>query len=482
MARFANGLAGNQRHVIAINALHQTPPTRWQIIDHLRVIQTQRIEIDDVDISHRTGCQTAAILEAKEICGFTGLALHHEFQGQALAALPIPRPMRQHEAWRGSVANHAAMRTTIGKAKHRCLIHIHFPHDRKITRHVIRNREIKHPLPISTNQEIIAIGSRILPGLGGEGGNAALPRRFIIRRIAQFEHIVPTRRDLARQWRQHIQQPLRCFFGKDFAPHLRITQPRQLLGRRQPRQRRKAFAQRKGIERRRQPQNQPHRAPRDLRGQAQPLSARIMHALHQALPPLRIIGAIRQQEPNRALGGFRHFSQPAEFRGFILKIAQHAESAAPGLAHGATDGEQFLFFRIAARHQITGQGLVLIRARCGEAEGTGFQRFLSQSRHGFNIIACRVFAIQTAITHHVNAQGMMRELRSDIQRARHGFQSVKIFGEAFPIPFEPFGQRNTGDVFHAFHQINQRLMVAFLHRRKANAAIAKQQSRHAMPG
>ena len=255
-----------------------------------------------------------------------------------------------------------------------------------------------------------------------------------------------------------------------------------MLGRRQPRQRRKAFAQRKGIERRRQPQNQPHRAPRHLGGQAEPLGTRIMHALHQALPPLRVIGAIRQQEPNRALGGFRHFSQPAEFRCLILKIAQHAESAAPGLAHGATDGEQFLFFRIAARHQITGQGLVLVRARCGEAEGTGFQRFLSQSRHGFNIIACRVFPIQPAVTHHVNAQGMMRELRADVQRAGHGFQSVKIFGEAFPIPFEPFGQRNAGDVFHAFHQINQRLMVAFLHRREANAAIAKQQSRHAMPG
>ena len=76
----------------------------------------------------------------------------------------------------------------------------------------------------------------------------------------------------------------------------------------------------------------------------------------------------------------------------------------------------------------------------------------------------------------------MRELRTDIQRARHGFQSVKIFGEAFPIPFQPFGQRNAGDVFHTFHQINQRLMMAFLHWRKANAAIAKKQSRHAMPG
>ena len=125
---------------------------------------------------------------------------------------------------------------------------------------------------------------------------------------------------------------------------------------------------------------------------------------------------------------------------------------------------------------------MLIRARCGEAEGAGFQRFLSQSRHGFNIIACRVFAIQSTVTHHVNAQRMMRELRTDIERARHCFQSIEIFGEAFPIPFQPFGQRNAGDVFHAFHQINQRLMMAFLHRRKANAAIAEKQSRHAMPG
>ena len=42
--------AAAQRHVIAVHVLHQAAATGGQVVDHLRMVQPQVVEVDDVDI------------------------------------------------------------------------------------------------------------------------------------------------------------------------------------------------------------------------------------------------------------------------------------------------------------------------------------------------------------------------------------------------------------------------------------------------
>src|SRR5690606_38214148 len=77
-----------------------------------------------------------------------------------------------------------------------------------------------------------------------------------------------------------------------------------------------------------------------------------------------------------------------------------------------------------------------------------------------------------AITHHIGADGGMRNLQADIERERRGFNRIHIFGEALPVPLDAFGKRGTRNVLNAFHEAKQPLALFRLAGRKADAAIA----------
>ena len=75
----------------------------------------------------------------------------------------------------------------------------------------------------------------------------------------------------------------------------------------------------------------------------------------------------------------------------------------------------------------------------------------------------------------------MRHLRADIDRARLPLDRIQIFGEALPLPVDPFGKRRARNVLDAFHQFDQELALVGPYRRKADAAIAHHRRGHAMP-
>src|SRR5690242_12424746 len=61
--------AGHECRAIAVDPLHEAAPTGRQIVHDLRLIQTQPIEIDQVDIGAQSGLEPAAILKPEEIGG-----------------------------------------------------------------------------------------------------------------------------------------------------------------------------------------------------------------------------------------------------------------------------------------------------------------------------------------------------------------------------------------------------------------------------
>ena len=111
-----------------------------------------------------------------------------------------------------------------------------------------------------------------------------------------------------------------------------------------------------------QAEDQPDRAAGDLRGDRGALGAGLVHAAHQALPAVRIGGAVGQQEPERPAGGAVLAGHPGEFVGFVLKIGQHAESSGTDLAERRANPEQFLVFRVAAGDLLAGHRTVVLGA------------------------------------------------------------------------------------------------------------------------
>ena len=104
-----------------------------------------------------------------------------------------------------------------------------------------------------------------------------------------------------------------------------------------------------------------------------------------------------------------------------------------------------------AGNELAGVGLVRIGARGREAERTGSERRLGQAAHLTYVGGSRGLAIDAAIAHHIDAQRVVRDLRADIDCARHAVERLEIVGETLPIPFEPFGKRGAGDVLDGLH-------------------------------
>ena len=61
LAIFEDRRAGNESGAVPVDSLHEPPPTGWQVGHHLRLMQSQLIEVDQVDIGSETRCEAATI-------------------------------------------------------------------------------------------------------------------------------------------------------------------------------------------------------------------------------------------------------------------------------------------------------------------------------------------------------------------------------------------------------------------------------------
>ena len=221
------------RHVVAVDMLHQAPSAGRQVEDHLGGMQAQPVEVDDVHVRLHARLQATAIAEAEEIRRLAGLRLHHILERQARPARAVAHPVGQHRGVERGIADHPAMRAAVRQAEQGVRILDQLAHDLEIAMHVVGDGEINHPPAIAADQIVVAELGRAHAGALRHRGDAALRRRLVVRRIAQQVHAVPARRDLARQRRQHLEQPRRGLLRQDRAAHFGIAQLGQHLGRRQ---------------------------------------------------------------------------------------------------------------------------------------------------------------------------------------------------------------------------------------------------------
>src|SRR4051812_31775863 len=122
-----------------------------------------------------------------------------------------------------------------------------------------------------------------------------------------------------------------------------------------------------------------------------------------------------------------------------------------------------------------------IRTRGGEPEGSSAQRLDGEAAHLCNVVGGRVLEADRAVTHDIDAQRVMRELRADVDGARPALERVHEFGKRLPLPGQAVGEDDTGDLLNALHQIHKRGAMLRTHGRKAHAAVPTNNRGDSMP-
>ena len=133
-------------------------------------------------------------------------------------------------------------------------------------------------------------------------------------------------------------------------------------------------------------------------------------------------------------------------------IGHDLEHAVTGAAHGVADGEELIGRDVGAGDQAVLRAMQ-DRARRGEADRAGAQRRFDDVGHLRDLVGRRFLV--GAITEHVRAHGGVRHLRGDVHHARRGVERVEVLGERLPVPLDALVQRGAGDVFDAFHQLDE---------------------------
>ena len=183
------------------------------------------------------------------------------------------------------------------------------------------------------------------------------------------------------------------------------------------------------------------------------------------------------ERPARQLGGRIERLELAR-----TEIRVDLQHAAPGALHALGDAQQLGLAGAERGRETAVARLVLGGARRGEAHGAGMQRFLGEAGHLLDLAFGRDFGmLGAAITHHVEAQRAVWELRGHVDRAIHRGQRVEIVGEGFPVELHALAENGAGNVLDAFHQVDQVARGAGPHRREADPAVAEHRGGHAMP-
>ena len=190
---------------------------------------------------------------------------------------------------------------------------------------------------------------------------------------------------------------------------------------------------------------------------------------------------LERGEGDRQAGFAAERTHPFKFVPLAFQVRGHFEHAIADPAHTAPDFDQFLCGRSGTRHQFAIDRLVQDGARCRKTQRPGAHAFLDDAGHFGDVLGSGYGARLFPIAKHICTHRAVRHMRANIDGARQPLQLVQIFREGFPVPAHPLRQGGARNILDAFHQADQPFVPVRLGRRKADAAIAHDDSGHAMP-
>ncbi|MBA7693605.1 hypothetical protein ES703_102192 [subsurface metagenome] len=198
---------------------------------HFRRMQMQAVIVDHVDVALEARRDHAAVVEADRQRGLARLHRHHEGDRQFLAAAAVARPVRQKICREAGIADDAAMRAAVGKARHRRRVGQHFPRRVEIAVGIIKERHIEHAAAFIGQHGVVSQLFRLLAERLRPDAERVLLRLLIIRRITEQIDLVVVRLE-----EQRIVGRARAL-AQDRRAHFRLAQSRQTLLQRQMRNR-----------------------------------------------------------------------------------------------------------------------------------------------------------------------------------------------------------------------------------------------------
>ena len=72
--------SSQQRGGVAVDPLHETAAAGGKVVDELRLVESQAVEVDQVDVGAQSRRGPAAVVKAEEIRRFAGLPLDQELE------------------------------------------------------------------------------------------------------------------------------------------------------------------------------------------------------------------------------------------------------------------------------------------------------------------------------------------------------------------------------------------------------------------
>jgi hypothetical protein len=140
--------------------------------------------------------------------------------------------------------------------------------------------------------------------------------------------------------------------------------------------------------------------------------------------------------------------------------------------HRPTESEQLIFRGIGPRYRFTVDRAVADRARGRKAQRPNLDRFPHQTCHRRDVVWRGRLVARAALPHRVRADRTVRHLTTNVDREFLPPDHVEVFGVAFPAPGNALGERGPGDVFDAFHQADQPVLLTRPHRGEPDTTIS----------
>ena len=180
--------------MVTTRILHEAPSVGRQVEGHVRRFHVQTVEVDEIDVGLVARRQPSAVGQAVQARRPHGLLVHDELDGQPLAANAVATPVREVERRQTDVADDSAVGAAVGAAEVRVrrLHHLEGRVERVVG--VVQQREIDQATAIELQQRIVGELFRCAPFALRPLGETLGAVRFVVRRIAEPEHLVPARK------------------------------------------------------------------------------------------------------------------------------------------------------------------------------------------------------------------------------------------------------------------------------------------------
>ena len=153
-----------------------------------------------------------------------------------------------------------------------------------------------------------------------------------------------------------------------------------------------------------------------------------------------------------------------------VEVTDRLQYTPTELTERTRDAGQLRVRRFGRGRVATIAGPVIIGAPRAESDRTLRHRLAGQARHLGDLFGRRLDRRQRAITHHINAQGIVGHLNRKVDRMGK-VDGIHVLGERLPPPVDAFRERGAGDVLDPLHQIDETLPIHGPNRSKSDAAV-----------